>query len=79
MMCMRYHVLRMHVLTIRVCTCTSDLSVLGVKFVEDNFGADARPRVAWQIDPFGHSSEMASIFAMVSTKTFIFNIALCGQ
>ena len=39
----------------------------GLKFVEDTFGADARPRVAWQIDPFGHSSEMASIFSMVYT------------
>ena len=39
--------------------------VVGLKFVEDTFGEDARPRVAWQIDPFGHSSEMASIFAMV--------------
>ena len=37
----------------------------GLKFVEDTFGEEARPRVAWQIDPFGHSSEMASIFAMV--------------
>ena len=46
-------------------------SVIGVKFVEDTFGADARPRVAWHIDPFGHSSEMASIFAMVSTNIFM--------
>ena len=48
--------------------CTPIPSVVGVKFVEDTFGADARPRVAWHIDPFGHSSEMASIFAMVSTS-----------
>ena len=26
---------------------------IGLKFVEDTFGEDARPRVAWQIDPFG--------------------------
>ena len=44
----------------------------GVKFVEDNFGADARPRVAWQIDPFGHSSEMAAIFAMVCKSATYF-------
>ena len=50
-----------------MCINTCNLSDLGVQFVEDNFGADARPRVAWQIDPFGHSSEMAAIFAMVST------------
>ena len=43
--------------------------VIGLKFVEDTFGEDARPRVAWQIDPFGHSSEMASIFSMVMLIT----------
>ena len=38
----------------------------GLKFVEDTFGEDARPRVAWQIDTFGHSSEMAAIYSMVN-------------
>ena len=37
----------------------------GLRFVLENFGEEARPRVAWQIDPFGHSSEMATIFALV--------------
>ncbi len=36
--------------------------------MEENFGADARPRVAWHIDPFGHSSEQAAIFAMVRER-----------
>ena len=40
----------------------------GLQFVEENFGADARPRVAWHIDPFGHSSEQAAIFAMVRER-----------
>ena len=39
---------------------------LGLKFVKDTFGDDTRPRVAWQIDPFGHSNEMATIFALIS-------------
>ena len=58
--------------------CIPIPSVVGVKFVEDTFGADARPRVAWQIDPFGHSSEMASIFAMVRANTFMcyFSVAI---
>ena len=46
-------------------TALWSISVLGLKFVEDTFGEDARPRVAWQIDTFGHSSEMASIYSMV--------------
>ena len=30
-----------------------DQMTYGLKFIEDNFGADARPRIAWHIDPFG--------------------------
>ena len=33
--------------------------------MEENFGAEARPRVAWHIDPFGHSSGMATLLAQV--------------
>ena len=43
----------------------------GLKFVEDTFGEDARPRVAWQIDTFGHSSEMAAIYSMVNNGSGI--------
>ena len=44
----------------------------GLKLVVDNFGPDARPRVAWHIDPFGHSSEQAALFARMGYDGFFF-------
>ncbi|CAG9761788.1 unnamed protein product [Ceutorhynchus assimilis] len=35
----------------------------GLKKLNDSFGDCGRPKAGWQIDPFGHSNEMASIFA----------------
>lgn len=40
----------------------------------DTFGVEYRPRVAWHIDPFGHSAEQASLFAMV-TSLIIWDIS----
>ncbi|EDW77500.1 uncharacterized protein Dwil_GK24524 [Drosophila willistoni] len=42
-----------------------DQFTLGLKFLDDNFGACGRPHVGWQIDAFGHSREMASMFAQM--------------
>ncbi len=47
--------------------CESVNMCTGLQFVEKTFGKEARPRVAWHIDPFGHSSEQAALFAMVNT------------
>jgi lysosomal alpha-mannosidase len=44
----------------------------GLRFVRENFGPEARPRVAWHIDPFGHSSEQAAIFARMGYDGFFF-------
>ena len=33
--------------------------------MEQTFGSEARPRVAWHIDTFGHSSSMASLLSQV--------------
>lgn len=43
-----------------------DQHSFGAEFLRDTFGECARPKIGWQIDPFGHSRELASIFAQVS-------------
>uniref|UniRef100_A0A1Y1KZL6 Alpha-mannosidase n=1 Tax=Photinus pyralis TaxID=7054 RepID=A0A1Y1KZL6_PHOPY len=39
-----------------------DQFTYGIRFMEDTLGKCARPKIGWQIDPFGHTREMASIF-----------------
>ena len=38
-----------------------DNMAVGLKFIQETFGHCGRPRVAWQIDPFGHSREQVNI------------------
>ncbi|XP_035888341.1 lysosomal alpha-mannosidase isoform X2 [Phyllostomus discolor] len=49
-----------------------DQMTLGLRFLEDTFGNDGRPRVAWHVDPFGHSREHASLFAQMGFDGFFF-------
>ncbi len=43
-----------------------DQHSLGAAFLLDQFGECGRPKIGWQIDPFGHSREQASLFAQVN-------------
>ena len=45
---------------------------LGLRLLNETFGDCGRPTVAWQIDPFGHSKEAASIFAQLGFDGLFF-------
>ena len=49
-----------------------DQMTYGLRFINDTFGSEARPKIAWHIDPFGHSAEQASLFSMMSFDGFFF-------
>lgn len=42
----------------------------GMQFILREFGPNARPRVGWHIDPFGHSSATASMWSLMGLDTF---------
>ena len=48
-----------------------DQHSLGAEFLRDQFGECARPKIGWQIDTFGHSREVASLFAQVRFFLFL--------
>ncbi|CAF1087368.1 unnamed protein product [Rotaria sordida] len=52
-----------------------DQHSLGAEFLRDQFGECARPKIGWQIDPFGHSREQASILAQMGFDGLFFGRA----
>ncbi|XP_057661508.1 lysosomal alpha-mannosidase-like [Diorhabda carinulata] len=57
--------------------CTSYQSIInqftwGLRILNDTLGECGRPKIGWQIDPFGHSREQASIFKQMGYDAVFF-------
>ncbi|CAF1300509.1 unnamed protein product [Adineta steineri] len=52
-----------------------DQHALGAEFLRDQFGECGRPKIGWQIDPFGHSREQASLLAQMGFDGLFFGRA----
>lgn len=50
-----------------------DQFTIGLKFLNETFGKCGRPRVGWQIDPFGHSRQQASLFTKMGFDGLFFS------
>lgn len=50
-----------------------DQFTIGLKFLNETFGECGRPRVGWQIDPFGHSRQQASLFTKMGFDGLFFS------
>ncbi|XP_022199948.2 lysosomal alpha-mannosidase isoform X2 [Nilaparvata lugens] len=51
---------------------TIDQFTWGFRKLDDTFGACGRPKIGWQIDPFGHSRELASLMAQFGFDGLLF-------
>ncbi|KAL0274521.1 UNVERIFIED_CONTAM: hypothetical protein PYX00_002621 [Menopon gallinae] len=49
-----------------------DQSTWGFRLINDTFGRDVDLHIAWQIDTFGHSKELASLLALMGFDTLFF-------
>ncbi|CAG2165196.1 unnamed protein product, partial [Oppiella nova] len=50
-----------------------DQMTMGLKFLNETFGQCAHPKVSWQIDPFGASLEMPSLYAQMGFDAHVTN------